>query len=214
MQAAQKDGRGWWTWGANLGNLIDAISAEKPVTRNLQPPIWMSVYFLSVSVQIWEASRKAVVFRSLVDCVERFINMCFFSASFGSFFQRDFFARPFVMARQVRAWWLVTRRWGIRWQRGARTAMRQDLRGTDVTTNDCVMCWAIQLLHLLTRFVFINHSWRPPTMPKFSLRPVETRFWSILGQLKSPQETPACWWVIVLMSALPPHTYLHPATRT
>ena len=121
MQAAQKDGRGWWTWGANLGNLIDAISDEKPVTRNLQPPIWMSVYFLSVSVQIWEASRKAVVFRSLVDCVERFINMCFFSASFGSFFQRDFFARPFVMARQVRAWWLVTRRWWIRWQRGART---------------------------------------------------------------------------------------------
>ena len=92
--------------------------------------------------------------------------------------------------------------------------MRLDLRGTPVTINDCVICWPIQPLHLLIRLVFINHSWRPPTMPKFSLRPVETRFWSILGQLKSPQETPACWWVIVLMSALPPHTYLHPATRT
>ena len=212
----------WWTWGQSweiwlMRSQMKNLSQE---IRSLQfdcPPSFLPRW-------VWIGQREAPVFRSLVNCVERFINMGeLLFTFFWVFLSGRLLWLPLCNGPTglgVGDWWLG--RWWIRWQRGARTVPHiycalnfkrgQTRQWIMVNTIDALCCTisaymtTLPLILLLT----INHSWRPPTMPKFSLRTVETRFWSILGQLKSPQETPACWWVIVVMSALPPQDPILP----
>ena len=74
MQPAQKDGRVVEDVRANLRNLIDAISDEKTCRKKSGSyNLIVRLLFAQLSMN-WPKMRKAPVFQSLVNCVERFIN--------------------------------------------------------------------------------------------------------------------------------------------
>ena len=69
MQPAQRDGGG----SVELGNLMDAISDEKPCRKKSRAyNLIVRLLFARISMN-WP--KRGLVFRSLVNSVERFINM-------------------------------------------------------------------------------------------------------------------------------------------
>ena len=214
MQPAQRDGRGqsWEIWlmrsqEKNLSQEIWSLQFDCPPSSCLDK-VWIGQK---------ERSSSFPVFGEL--CVERFITWVLILFTFFWVFLsgRLLLWLPLcngLTGRGVGDWWLG--RWSIRRQRGARTVphtyvyiqcieiwrrrmtVKHTLYTLPVFTTDtvcqCTLCSSAPH-HILTTNLpillpTINHSWRPPpTMPKLSSRTVETQFWSILGQLKSPQET-------------------------
>ena len=81
--------------------------------KNLSQEIWILQFdcppsFCSLKYELAkdEKGSSFPVFGELCWTVHK--HGCFFLGSFDSFFQEDFFGRPFVMARQDGGWWLVT----------------------------------------------------------------------------------------------------------